>query len=413
MTFLNRLTSMINSKFNVLAGVGGMNLGNAISRNGTFFERKGANMASKFRERVLLGHDSNGNPIVEWACAPDRLGLHLEVARKLAKHNSSMVEDNSTLRLAIKTGTNFETYAREWLALYATPKLKPTTLAQYTQLLKTPIYQFFREMTIEEIKTADISHFYRGIDDKSKSTCHTIKCILNQIFNSAIEDDIIKQNPMNSKRISYSNKVSEREPLTKKQVVQIVEDIKALKPKDRLLVMIMAYTGLRRGEIIGLRWEDIFFEEKLIRIRNNVTFVSNQPIISTPKTKGRLQPLMLSNTLATELENYEERRDKGYIFGDGEQPLTRSAYDKSLKRIKKTINLYGATAQVFRHTLPTLLAKHVDPKTMQAIMGHSNISITLNTYTHVIEEKVVEAGAIVDEALAACDPLLNPQHVDR
>ena len=128
-------------------------------------------------------------------------------------------------------------------------------------------------------------------------------------------------------------------------------------------------------------WEDIDRAKGVIHVKRAVTIDVNQPVISETKTAAGVRDFGLCEALESILFDGEEK-ESGFIIGDGEKPLSKTMYTKTMMRIKKTIDLHGATAHKFRHTLPTQLSEHLDPKALQIMMGHSDISTTMNIYTH-------------------------------
>ena len=90
-----------------------------------------------------------------------------------------------------------------------------------------------------------------------------------------------------------------------------------------------------------------------------------------------------------------------FLIGDGDAPCTKRSYQWLFDGIKEQINLYGATAHVFRHTFITMSSVYLDPKTLQSIAGHSKCDITLNRYAHAQQEQIAKAGEKLTELYAA------------
>ena len=135
-------------------------------------------------------------------------------------------------------------------------------------------------------------------------------------------------------------------------------------------------------------------QEGLIHIRRNVTFPDdNQPVIDTLKTESGYRSVPLDVRLRKHF--LAQQQHEGFLIG-GDSPLSKSAYDKAMKRIRKTIDLHGATAHILRHTYATMLSiAGVDPKTIQYLLGHADISTTMNRYVHASMDKVKQAGQLL------------------
>ncbi|MBQ4551518.1 MAG: site-specific integrase [Clostridia bacterium] len=156
------------------------------------------------------------------------------------------------------------------------------------------------------------------------------------------------------------------------------------------MVALLIYTGMRRSEVLGLRWEDGDLEGRLIHVRRAATFTSNRPIVGTTKTKAGCRAIPITDHL---LPYLQPARASGYVIGGDETPITQSTYDRTMERIGKTINLYGATAHVFRHSYLTFLGTlNTNIKTIQAIAGHSDIQTTMNRYVHRDVSQIHLAG---------------------
>ena len=131
--------------------------------------------------------------------------------------------------------------------------------------------------------------------------------------------------------------------------------------------------------MLGLRWQDIDLKNRNNHVIQNVTHKGNRPVIGTPKTENSKRCLPLTDDL---LELLQPTHDIGYVIG-GAAPISISAYDYRLDRIRKQINLYNATAHILRHTYLTHLAgAGVDQKTLQYIAGHSKSQTTMNIYVY-------------------------------
>ena len=200
--------------------------------------------------------------------------------------------------------------------------------------------------------------------------------LFKQIMASAFEDRLIPFDPAVSKRITIpSTGKKTRDALTPEQVKAIIEAIPTLvDPDERRMLALFVFTGMRRGEVLGLRWEDIDFKKKLIHVERNITYAHNQPEIGSTKTNSGKR--------------------------SGAEPMTQMVFRRVFRHIQKNVELFGATPHIFRHTYITTLAKaNVDLKTIQRISGHANITTTLNIYTHTREEEIQEAGDKIGELL--------------
>ena len=279
-------------------------------------------------------------------------------------------------------------YAVFWFEKFKKPKLRPKTIISYRTMFNH-ILPFFKNRKIGDISTIDIQNFLEDHSNYSRSTVKHMKNVLHQIFDSAIEDGYITKNPTESNRIVISDKVTERKALTLEETRHILAQIDKLEVRDKTFLMLLMYTGERKGEVRGLRWEDIDFEHNIIHVKRAISSAENQPAIVPTKSKAGVRDIPLLPELKAYLE--QVRCQSGFILG-GNKPLTETQYRRMFKRIDKKINLHGATAHVFRHTFLTMAATNLDPKTLQSIAGHANCTTTMNRYVHKREDQIIESG---------------------
>lgn len=282
----------------------------------------------------------------------------------------------------------FKEYTDHIFDVFLRPRWKPSTASTNKFLLDKHIAPYFNDMILSSIDTASIQRFFQTKQHLSKSYTKQMLIMLHEIFENAVEDKKIKEDPTNSKRITLPQKVTKRSALEDYQYEDILKHINDLDGEERLLLAFLCYTGMRRGEILGLKW-DYVLEDKII-VRAEVTFKGNTPIYNEyTKSVSGVRELPIQNELKPFLVN----RGTNFVLGS-DKPYTQSKFDRMWQRIRKKINLYGATPHVFRHTyLSMLAASGVDPKTIQVIAGHSDFSFTFNKYIDKNKRNIQDAGA--------------------
>ena len=162
---------------------------------------------------------------------------------------------------------------------------------------------------------------------------------------------------------------------------------------------LILFTGMRRGEALGLMWQDIDVENGLLHIRRGVTHPQqNQPNIEDlPKTKNGVRTLSLDPLLIDFLSPLDTT---GFIIG-GEFPISLRTFNNMWRRIGKAIDIKGVTSHIFRHSYLTYAAgETTDLKTLQALAGHSTIQMTMDHYVHAQPEKIKEVGNRMHNLLA-------------
>lgn len=307
------------------------------------------------------------------------------VMQKQCAHDCNMSKPEEDVTVT------FGEYADKWLNIYKKKSLKPNTEASYRRKLNAHLLPAFSEKPISSISTEDVQVFMNDRSHLSRKTLRDLKALLGQIMKDALDEELIAKDPTESRRLSIpSDKSTKREALPLDQFKEILENLNKLQDEDHLLMTLLMLTGMRRGEVLGLKWEDIDFDSDLIHVRRNVTHPDgNTPIIGTPKTKSGFRDIPLDPTLKHMLNSTNKA---GFVFG-GDHPISMRTYNNTWERIKKKIDLHDATAHVLRHSYLTYIAgTGIDLKTLQTIAGHSTISMTLNQYVHPQKENILDAG---------------------
>ena len=353
-------------------------------------------MAKRLKERIQVGEDANGKPLYEWIDGYSRQELFMKAAAVLQKYGKVDVP-------AEKTEPHtpyFASYLEMWWKLYKVPKLRHTTRTSYRNAIDLRILPFFKGMRLEDISTNTIQAFYNKHEGMAHSSIHQMSVILHQVFDLAVEDGHMKFNPTESKRLFMKGTKQKREALRDCDVKEIMDKLSLLEAKDRIPLAILLYTGVRRGEALGLRWENLDWKKGVIHIEQAVTFLNNQPVLGETKSDAGIRTVPFDERLMDVLRPY--RQIVGFIVGDGITPMTERTFTRMWQRIGRTIDLHGATPHTFRHTYITLAASSgIDVKTLQSIAGHSDIKMTMDRYAHKRDEKIVEAWARIRDVFSS------------
>lgn len=304
----------------------------------------------------------------------------------------------------------FGAFLKEWLYNTHMTNKAASTKEKYSGVFKnyiehSPIYN----IKLIDLSAADIQNYYNYLIKKGKSPSNirTLHKIINPCIRYAYNNNRIIKN-VSSSIVLPSNKKLEKskevKPFTLEEQFKFIE---AIKDDDLEMLFLTALdTGLRQGELFALTWNDIDFENKCIKVKKSYRKVKNidngkrEEVVGPPKTKNSIRNVPIPEHLIIKLKKYRIKQkalklkmsnlynDKNLVFCnmygnylDGSNVLKR------FKRILKNNGIKEIKFHDLRHTYATRLFElGENPKTVQELLGHSDISITLDTYTHVLDD---------------------------
>lgn len=295
-----------------------------------------------------------------------------------------------------------EEYSKHWYETYKAPNPKCSGRRLYNirNALAT-INQTIGQMAINEFTVQDAQEFFAQRAEYSRWYNGALRSTMQEIFNAAIEEKIISENPLSSKLITIVGKVNQRKALTHDEVLKLIADAQTLPNRNHMLMILLPiHLGLRPGEIAGLRWEDIDFDNNIVTICRAVSHDANRrAIIKTPKTKNGTREIAMPNSLKKILLQ-EQHRD-GYVLhasADPEHYYTSDSLSAIAAQVLKKLNVGPhVTLYNLRHTFATELSDVIDAKTLQTIMGHATFQFTYDHYVHAKNANIQQAGSILED----------------
>ena len=373
------------------------NLENRITASTKSASSKEATDMATHRARVCIGYNDDGSPIVKRISRNSEFELNDSIVRTIlsSERRREFVSDD----IPAQQIPTLKEYTEEWLATYKQKRIRATTLGGYRTYLENHLYPFFGDVPLNRITTKDIQTMLNERSEMSHKSLQDMLILLRAILSSACKDRLIDQNPADDRRLYIpSDKKTVREALPVDHIREIASRIDRLSNiDDRRYLALLIFTGMRRGEVLGLRWEDIDLVSNEIHVVRNVTFPrgSNEPHIGEPKTINGYRDIPILPEL---LEHLKPLGSHGYIIGNCEKPNTLSIVHRRHERINRTIDMHGATPHIFRHSFATMLYDTgADIKTIQSIMGQSDYKTTADRYCHPRSDRNRTAmGALQD-----------------
>lgn len=357
----------------------------------------------RWEGRIVVGHKDDGKPIFRYVLAHTQKELTKKLHAKILEYRGVELSEDSSMTLI--------EWLEKWLTEYKVNTVRESTLERYRTDLTNHVIPRLGYKKISFITTNDIQKMYADIKENgrihnrnekgtalSNSVVRSIHMMLHQAFEDAVKERLISKNPTKGTSIPKKSR-GELQVLNKEQLDRFLEEI----DKDEIwrdFFYTELTTGLRRGEICGLKWCDFDEKRGTLSICRNATAKKGGGVsIGETKTDTGNRLIYLPESTVKMLKKRKKQALTEWIFPNPYRPedplLPNSAYQK-LKKILKSAGLPSIRFHDLRHTFAThALTSGEDAKTLSKILGHTNASFTLDTYTHVTSDMQERAANIV------------------
>jgi|GEM_PF-2602392 len=372
---------------------------------------------SKQNMRICIDHNEDGTPVYKQIFAhsqaelADKACLELLsskrgaelIQRALQSTNGNDVASLLNVDASIKENKRDTPTLREYAPHYLERKekqLKPTALKGIQSYLSKHILPALGDKRLDEIGFKDIQNLLDSKSELSEQMNKHLKNTLSNIFEIAIAEELIEKNPTKNKLLVVGGKEPvERKPVPQETEKAIIANLDRFEPNDRLVLLFFMLMGLRRGECIGLKWEDIDWSTDTVYIHDNVTFTGNKPSVGTTKNKSGTAYIPLASNHRAILE---PMKATGYIITSkhdksGEKPISETTWKRTYERIQRKcdslgIDLKEYTPHCFRHSFATgLVDNGANFKTTGAALRDRDPKTYEQRYTHAVDSSVRNA----------------------
>ena len=279
--------------------------------------------------------------------------------------------------------------------------VRPNTVRNYTERYNKNIQKIIGRKILTEVKPIHSQKIFTDMAEEGykTSTIYQTRIALFNMLEFAKENEVILSNPCKKSVKSDMGKPSQKkEALTIDIQKKFIEYAKGQSYENQFRFILQ--TGLRTGELVGLKWEDIDFSKKAIRIQRSMEYRYSvgEWRIGEPKSKAGYRTIPLTDETIRILTEQKEKnknikkiQEEWYEFiflSRKGEPVKNSAYDTALFKICDKAKINRFSMHVLRHTFATrCIEGGMMPKTLQKILGHSNIGITMNLYVHITEDE--------------------------
>jgi len=300
-----------------------------------------------------------------------------------------------------------------WLNVYAKNKVRPSTWENYSIVVNAHIKPGLGNIALRNLRSSDIQQFYNhkleagkrhnqgGLSPRSVNYMHSI---LNMALKQAVKEQLIVRNP--AEAVNKPKQVRhEFKPLTVEEMNKFLMSAR----EHRLFPAFMVEwgAGLRRGELLGLKWEDIDLKKGTLTVKRSLIRVNHKLAFTEPKTAKSRRTIPLPAEVVFELKSWKAKQaqeklmagqayqDHGLVFCSAlGTPVDPRDMNRLFDKLLKKAGLPKVRFHDLRHTHATmLLALGEHPKVVQERLGHSTIAMTLDTYSHLVPG-IQEAAAM-------------------
>ncbi|MFA6075251.1 MAG: tyrosine-type recombinase/integrase [Negativicutes bacterium] len=334
---------------------------------------------NRYRVQFSIGYDETGK-LIRKSFYEDTLTGARDRLEELKYKYSQSLEYDDDITLTV--------WAEKALEVYVRGRVADKTLKMYASILRKYALPRLGRMRLGSIRSVNIQECVNAVKHMPRTALY-VKQTLTMIFNRAVNEGVILRSPVRNIKTP---------PLTKKRFVFDAEALReladGLKDSPTLLlgINILLHTGLRRSELVALTWSDIDFKRGMLKVDKTLQRVGQ---FAATKTIDSNRDIPMSPALLAMLQAHRESRPyiSTFVLEHNNKSYTPNGFYHSVSaKIGHGVKLHD-----LRHYFATTLYRHgANIKIIQELLGHSDIQVTLNTYSHVIEDEKREAVNIID-----------------
>lgn len=295
-----------------------------------------------------------------------------------------------------------------WFSEYVLNNCKDNTINSYARCYKIHIKPSLGNYKVSDIKARVLSDFFNKLkeDGKYHSSVNIIRVIISSCLNYAIFPlEVIESNPYKFIKLPKFEKAKDKKDIIEMKDFETILKIGSSKHNFNNVCILLFHTGLRIGEALGLQWEDIDFDNKIIHVRHTLISANAKEYrLSTPKTKTSIRDIYFNDTVEKVFKNAKKSQNEnrlkfGALYNNNNLVFTHKDgsfldhyyFTNMVAKIKKETDI-DFSMHSFRHTHATMLLQAgANMKDVQTRLGHSDISTTMNIYVQDTEESKKKA----------------------
>ena len=365
----------------------------------------------RWEGRFVVGRDERGFPVTKNVLARTKS----ECAAKLKELRERL---ETPAPEPTRPGITLGAWLDRWYQEYKKANLRPNTQMSYERRIYQHIIPALGRIPLDKLTARDIQQFYTNLKKSgrltrtelygaglSDQTVRGIHTTLRAALDKAAEEKLIFRNPADSCK-PPSARPREMQVLTPEEIQRLL--IQAKEDGCYELLLLELATGLRRGEILALRWSDLNFRTGTLRVERQVHRVRGELVVSPPKTRAGNRTVLLPAPVLNVLKTYQKGVHSRWMFPSpvkADSPMDPAAVRKRLQTVLERAECRRLRFHDLRHTFATASLEHgMDVKTLSTIIGHVSSATTLNTYTHITDAMRQSAADKIDRGIGKAEP---------
>ncbi len=327
-----------------------------------------------------------------------------------AKHEDELYHGNVTAH----SDYTVDQWFSYWFENVKKPSLKYATQRMYTMCYRLYIHDVIGSFSLADVKPMHCQMVLSRMKDKnlSKSTIDETRLVMHMMFDYAEENELIRTNPVKkSVKAVSAVQTTKKTGLTLEEERKFLEGIKGCVYENQFRFILQ--TGVRVGELAGLTWANVDFDNHLFYVKQRVFYVKHHVYdIGEPKTKSGIRMIPLTKIAEEALRNQQvvmqgivpaEEKYRDFVFLNKEgYPIRDECYNQVIAKICDKVGIRRISVHILRHTFATrCIEGGIKPKTLQTILGHSDLSMTMNIYVETTKDESIKEMKTVENYLAS------------